>query len=542
MDRKCQKCGNTVSPEDFLCPHCGAILEEIPEANAVSTTKKIHNVRFLRILIPFLLLTVLIPAALFIWKQNDLSHTQPPTQVGSQPTEPVTSTPLVAYDVKVSAESLQYLIGVLIHVCKDGEVLYTCEALYDGTATFVLPRSDGYYIRLENLPQPYRMLYGDMEYSFAKGEYYLQIRLKLSKVPYTVKIVNREGEPLSDARIEFQGAEERMQISTNDQGICLIEDKYVDYISPKIRIYSYPTGYSSLNREYRFDQGSNQLTIVLDRYEELELQETDALYKLRVTDEFGDPIPELFVGVMIDSEALGDYGCTNSDGVFTFIAPKEESQMIRFSQLEDYSTYDYTFDAGVYEREIALQIHTPLDSYHYQIRIHDQYQQPISDVTVYYQWPNGVFEYFVSDENGWISMDLPEGDKSKVFVRIKDVPPGYRLVQGWLMTYFFTNASNRSIEIQLELTALPEVKIIVEDQYGDPVENATIILKKVPEQGNTKYCFTDRYGIVNVKLEPIYSYQATLLRVPEGYKADQVTHYFEPEVGTIVFVVNRISK
>lgn len=442
MERLCQKCNQPVSQEAFLCPHCGAILDTTVPEPVEEKSKKVRKIPYRHIV--SVILALVLVAAVVILLGTVLKHIGPKDPTAPpQTTIPPTTTqpaPLVPYEVKVRTDNRKNLKGIWVEVCKDGEVLYACESGNYGSATFILPQADGYTIRLSKLPMPFVALYSTREFPFEPGQQNLEILLESSPVPYTIHVVNREGEPLADTTLTFFGPSGTVIKTSDAQGACVFEDKYVEGSVPVIHIQSHPTGYHSAQIVYEFDRESLTLTIVLDRYGELELPEGYTVYQVLVKDEFGKPITGLYTAVT-ENNFLSHYRYTNSDGVFSFIGSKDEDYTVLFPRDPDYSQLAFPFEDGVYEQEITLQTENPTGLYTYTIKCHDQNMQDVPGVMVLYQHPDGSYEYFTSDEKGLIEMVLSEADPTKVSVMLVSVPDGYDYggVDG--MTYTFSQYS-----------------------------------------------------------------------------------------------------
>ena len=279
---------------------------------------------------------------------------------------------------------------------------------------------------------------------------------------------------------------------------------------------------------YEFDHGSLILTIVLDRYAELELPEGYRIYRILVRDEFGKPIPGLYTRV-IEDDYESSSGYTNSDGVYTFIGLKELDYTIRFPKNVDYSHLAFPFEDGVFEQEITLQTENPTGLYTYTIKCHDQNMQDVPGVMVFCQHPDGSYEYFTSDEKGLIEMVLSEADPTKVTVMVVSVPDGYDYggVDG--MTYTFSQYS-RAMVIAVMYVKSFTATIKVVDQYGNPVLGATLAVRDENDPSNEIRYVTDTNGAVQMELDPMSFYSAWVYDCPAGYSTDHDFQYlFYPE-------------
>ena len=544
MERLCQKCNQPVPQEAFLCPHCGAILDTSAPKPMEEKPKKVCMIPYRYIF--SVILALMLVAAVVILIGSVLKHIGPkdptvPTQTTVPPTttEPV---PLVPYEVKVRTDNRKNLKGIWVEVCKDGEVLYACESGSYGSATFILPQQDGYTIRLSKLPMPFEALYSTREFPFEPGQQNLEILLESSRVNYTVRVVNREGEPLADTTMNFFGFTRSVSSTSDQQGTCVFEDKYVDGSCPVVYLLSYPTGYQSARVVYEFDRESLTLTIVLDRYGELELPEGHTVYQVLVKDEFGKPITGLDTVVTVDND-MGStlnsiVGYTNSDGVFSFIGSKDEDYTVLFPKDPDYSQLPFPFEDGVYEQEITLQTENPTGLYTYTIKCHDQNMQDVPGVMVLYQQPDGSYEYFTSDEKGLIEMALPEEDPAKVTVMVVSVPDGYdSTIHN--KTYTF-NKYSRAMAIAVIYVKPVTVTINVVDQYGDPVLDATLAVRDYIDPSNEVYYVVDEKGVVQVELDPKSYYSAWIYDCPMGYTSDETFQYLFSSKTEYTFVLNRL--
>ncbi len=539
MERTCQKCNQPVSQEAFLCPHCGAILDTAtPKVEEVKQkrVRKIPYRHILSVIVALLLVAsvVILVGSILKWVAPNNSD---PTY---QPTVPTTteSAPLVAYEVKVRTDNRKNLQGIWVELCKDGEVLYSCEAGNYGTATFILPQAEGYTIRLSKMPQPYEMLYCTTEFPFAPGQQNLEILLQTEKVPYVVKVVNREGEPLPDTRIYFYGYSNSTSAITDQYGTCVFEDKYVD-AGYQAGIESYPTGYYAMQWLYNFEEGSVELTIVLDRYEDVELPSGYSLYKVRVVDEFGEPMAGLYT-VVYQDQWLKDYGYTNSDGVAVFKARDEEGQnfAVAFPKEVDHSHLSFAFTEGSRELEIVLKTQNTTGTYTYQIHVHDQYVNPVAGVEIAYQLPDGTISYYTSDENGDIFMELTEADPTKVTVWLHQAPEGYEIPDS-SKRYTFDPYS-RVMPVVVYLTKSTQVTIKVVDENGEPMPGVILAIRNGNIPSEETHVATGPNGTVNLAVDPMTYYEVWIYVIPNGYSSDTPPQYINAESGEVIFVLQSL--
>lgn len=532
MERTCQRCNQPVPQEAFLCPHCGAILESVTAEPVVTVRKPARKMNFRHIF--SVILAVLLVGAVVLLIGSVLKLVRPgATTPTTQPTTTAPA-PLVPYEVKVRSDQRGNLKGILVMLCKDGEVLYTCKAGDYGKATFVLPQKDGYTIRLAEMPQPYQILYGTTEFSFEPGKQELEIILETKNVPYTVRVVNREGEPLPDTRIYFYGAYNRGSAITDEDGCCVFMDRYL-HSGYQAGIEAYPTGYYASQWLYDFEGGSVELTIVLDRYEDVKLPSGSSLYTVRVVDEFGQPIAGLRAALICDQISMAS--CyTNSDGVAVFKLRYDNGRVgVAFPTEVDYSHLFFEFAQGSRELEIVLQTQNTTGTYTYQVHFHDQFMQPIPGMVISHQLPDGSVQYYTSDENGDVFMELAEADPTKVSVRIEEVPEDYEAPQ-FPSTYTFDPYS-RVMPIAVMYGKLTPVTIKVLDQNGNPVPGVVIAIRNGNNPEEETHVATGPSGTVNFEADPMTYYEVWIYVIPNGYSSDTPPQYINAESGEVIFVL-----
>ena len=538
MERICQKCNMPVSQDAFLCPHCGAILETVAEQNREPKAQKAKTGNTPRILSVALALALIAAVALFLAAVWKLASPDEPRPTGFTTLSPTTEepAPLVAYEVQLRIDIRKNLQGIFVHICKDGDILYSCEVASNGKATFILPKSDDYTIRLSQLPMPYEAKYRDQDFPFETGQQSMHILLTCENVPYTVKVVDRQGNPLADVSILFKGTNHSETKITDEIGIVVFAHNYEASGRPLVTIISFPTGYYSLIWEQNFVSGQIEMTIVLERYDEIAFTGDTALYQLRVRDEFGQPV----AGMLVEGyRSFGTpiTGYTNCDGVFVFHGDKNVGYRVRFPENLDYSHMYFYYEEGQFEQEITLKLHNDTGIYTYRLCIVDQFHRPVPGVVLAYQHVDGSYSYFTSDHEGNIQMELAEEDPTKITLQIHQLPEGFA---SYKETYSFSEES-RFRHINLTYVQITQVKIRVVDQYGEPVGNVGLTLSDQDWFYPTadQYFYTGSDGTLLVELDPMKQYEIRIHDYPAGYLQDTSVQYIDATDAEVVFVVYR---
>ena len=429
MQKRCQICRKKVSGDLFICPHCGAILGEpvlrpvpvrVPRQK-LPRNKKHRNAPFLGWLPPVLLILLLICVVFILPKHLnyllydlDLSTTEP-TQT--------TSTPLVTYHVQVKGGSRSTLSDVQIEVYLGDALVQTCITGDYGKASFTLPENDNYRLRLRNLPLKYSY-YNESDFTFQDGQQELVITLEQKPITYTVKVVDRQGNPVPGADILIYCAKSHVQ-TTGADGTCSVQSRYVPdgYFA---RIVSLPAGYYSEQMIFDFERDSTQLVITLLTPEDLPA-EGKTIYTVYVVDEYGQPVAniDLQYYIYVGSVMVKCYGgTTNGEGTYAFLADIGYTPRVIFQNHPDYSSQYFTFEPGSNELRIELELHKT--EFTYTVYVIDPDQNPLPGITLHYldpYDPNHRIASYTSDEQGVITFTCSEPDPTKV-VLIWEMYPG----------------------------------------------------------------------------------------------------------------------
>jgi hypothetical protein len=510
MAERCPKCSHKLQSNDFLCPHCGHILGQpvtaapVPAKEQTVVLKKKRKFPW-AILLGVLLLTLL-AVVIFLMGGSEPAPT-------TAPTEPSTTTqpaPLVPYEVQVKNAANRPMGGVQIHMYKGQELLFTFEADKQGKATFVLPQCDEYYVMLSNLPIPYNLTHEDMTFPFETGQQTLVLKLEKLDVSYTVRVVDEAGQPIEGVRMEFGKGDQ----ITDAQGICTLTGQYV-HTGVNCRILYAPTGYYVEPGLHYFQEGTALLEVVLQRMEDVQLQEDQQIYTLSLVDEYGNPVVGQRVGVTLQSSVdMLDYVVwTNADGVATFIAPKDRQVSVTILEQVDYYGKLYPYEPG--STHLQLQIEIRKTSFTYTLQFLDQAKAPIAGVVVCAgKIDSSEYAFYTTDENGCISFESTEADPEKVGYRIMDVPEGYWFDESVNMMYSFS-AYSRS-EVVDFLVFRPTVITLVDDQ-GQPVVGAELLLQSIFGTADDKRGFTDENGQCVFFLQGNMGWIAMVDELPEAY-------------------------
>lgn len=510
MAERCPKCKQKLQPNDFLCPNCGHILGQpviaapVPAKEQTVVLKKKRKFHW-AILFGVLLLTLL-AVVIFLMGGSEPAPT-------TAPTEPSTTTqpaPLVPYEVQVKNAANRPMEAVQIHMYKGQELLFTFEADKQGKATFVLPQCDEYYVMLSNLPIPYNLTHEDMTFPFETGQQTLVLKLEKLDVSYTVRVVDEAGQPIEGVRMEFGNGDP----ITDAQGICTLIGQYV-HTGMNCRILYAPTGYYVEPGLHYFQEGTALLEVVLQRIEDVQLQEDQQIYTLSLVDEYGDPVVGQRVGVTLQSSVnMLDYVVwTNADGVATFIAPKDRQVSVTILEQVDYYGKLYPYEPG--STHLQLQIEIRMTSFTYTLQFLDQAKAPIAGVVVCAgKIDSSEYAYYITDENGCISFESTEADPEKVGYMIMGVPEGYWFDESFNMMYSFS-AYSRS-EVVAFLVLRPTVITLVDDQ-GQPVVGAELLLQSIFGTADDKRGFTDENGQCVFFLPGNMGWIAMVDELPEAY-------------------------
>ena len=525
MERKCYKCKNTITSDDFICPHCGAIIGDPIAYAAALKTQKSKNSYCIRWTVAAMLVIALIAVVCTIgWCVRSYFRQQTPTISTAPttiPTQPQTTAPLTVYTARFKTEAKTDLSGSVAHVYLDEQLIYSGEVDKNGDVTFILPEREGYSIRLTELPVQYQVNYNDAIFSFAEGERYLYVTLEEKPVPYTVKIVNRAGEPLPGTGITFysSGKDPQQQI-TDDTGCCTF---MADYATGNCSAYVLfaPNGYIP-NSSAGFASNSLEATITLWTYEEMGFA-SDDIYTVQVVDEFDAPISNVSLSVVgkatdVDADILGTNvsGTTNMDGCFTFVGYGSMVWEIKILKNTDYYDTVFHFDAGIHQMRIQLElIKPPGTKYTYTISFMDYTDHPVAGVEIAYQPPDrDEAQHYVSDENGIITFQTYTAEPTAVQYYITRVPDGYYTNRPDNTAYSFL-PYQRSTFVRLFYDGEVVYTVYVVDDVGQSVPSAELFIWK--NHALFGKIVTDEEGKAQFRNTPASNWDFTIQSLPEPY-------------------------
>lgn len=367
MADKCPRCHRKLNSDDFLCPQCGAILGDPVSYAKISKGRgqknQIFNPRILAALSAMFLLLVLLAAA--VWSMHplfdqflkELFHSNQPESVPTQ-----TTAPLAVYTVEVRSAQNNDLKGTCIHLMYGDRELYTSRIGEEGTASFVLPESEGYSVHLTCLPVQYQVNYGKEVFSFEAGQRSLKILLENESVQYSIKAVDSVGRPIAGVGIMFyaSGKDEQSGI-TDESGVCTFVTDYSTG-AQAASITFVPNGYVHNDRSILFSKDSLVSEVVLQTYEEAGYDLKD-IYTIRVVDENGNPASDVRLsvkGYFNDESGQGSIwtsGTTNTDGCFSFHYSGKLQCQIRILDRVEYRDVTFEFDEDQHEMQIQLDLH-----------------------------------------------------------------------------------------------------------------------------------------------------------------------------------------
>lgn len=525
MSKQCQKCQEHVSDDSFICPHCGAILGDtmyIPKAVPVATEEtepkpekrrgRAATYLFLSVIVILLvaLLILMLPKVLYSADDGSKSATTGVTQQ--------TNGPLTTYNLQLLSSDRSSMRGIKIQVLLGDEVVYTGITAQYGKASFTLPESDDYTIRLMDLPMKFQHHYEGSTFAFEKGSQDLQITLEYLPIPYRVKVVNEDDSPLEGVKLTFQGVEQQVEW-TDEHGYATFYAKWIDLeIGYRVLATSAPVGYaanSSLG--YYFTNGETELMIVMGSLKS-QLREGERVYTVRYVDENGDPVPDQFV-LACNTDALDSYtgpssdaiiarGNTNADGFFSFIGREDQIHYMLLRDQPDYCEIFYSFEENAEYLEVHLDLNRK--SYTYTVYVVDQFGEPYENAELYYHDPflsvTQAGPYY-TDENGMFTFESACSEPTLLSVFVST---------GNFVTSasFAYNSRKLTIEVNIQSDITFTVRVI--DYDGAPVVGACV------EMSNLFFNFyvqgvTNEEGYCEFVLPGAWDYTAKLISLPHGY-------------------------
>ncbi len=484
MSNKCARCKKEIAQSDFICPHCGLIIGD-PVSYAIATQKneskgsKFSLHRMIRCLLIIVLVAVIVTGAFFVYThffaQPSMQAKEP---AATLPTPPQTTAPLAVYTVQVSTTNKTDLSGAGVNIYSCEQLLYSSQIGSDGSATFILPESDSYSVRLTDLPVQYQVNYGDVFFSFEAGQRDLRVQLEELPVTFTFTVVNSAGEGVPGTAIYFysSGQEEQMQVS-DESGVCRFVADYGTG-SHAVSVAYVPDGYvvSSSDEHFTLQKNKLDFEIELHTYEEYGYDAAD-IYTVRIVDEYGDPVPNFrlaVAGMLTDIDGLGIWksGMTNAEGCFSFHYEGELWCKVTIPNNADYYDTVFDFDVGQHQMEIQLDLNKePGTLYTYTVYVVDSVYMPVAGAEIGYMPPDGsAMQYYVSDRLGTVTFQTTVADPSAVKYYITYVPNGYYSPSPDDMEYGFL-PYQRSTTVQLLYDGKTQYNIYTVDAEGNPVGN-----------------------------------------------------------------------
>ncbi len=516
MEVKCTRCRQKISSDDFLCPHCGAI---IGQTAAGTVGPRSHEGRkpWRKAVIALLAVAVMCAVGTGIWLLAERLMDGPPApRPTTTSTEPATA-PLRVYTVTVTVENGGSLSGTLAHVYLDGVEVYNAELSSSGVVTFILPENDGYSIRFSQLPVAFQYNYGDVEYTFSAGERWLEISLIDQPVPYVVTVVNSAGEPIPDVGVNFSSNMDETQLQlTDEQGQCTFMSMYaIGKHWATVRFV--PNGYVEMQHSVGFRNDSLEVRLVLQTWEEAG-EDPETVHTVRVLDENDQPASgvSLYLQYMDNDSWLPVdviSGVTNQDGCYSFawsqdggsysiqVKGRIDSGELRFVMQED-------------ERELVIQLPPEPEHYTHTVTIRDQFGEPVQRALIVILTQEGAFgESFLTGENGQISFTTAEKDPSQVRFCLYNVPDNYNsAING---THYSFPSHTRDMELMIAFTGKVDYTVKLLDEDGNPVVGAKVQMAGIH---NSRTATTDSQGNAVFTLPAEDEYQVVVVWLPSAYK------------------------
>lgn len=521
MNKKCTRCKQVISADDFLCPHCGAIQGEAPAhpISAMNETKRPPLSRMLPWICAAFAVVVILFAGIMLW--NGYQNALPPTTTSTQPHPTQTTAPLVAYEVQIKNAANRVIQDVHIDVYLGSEIVYSCDAGQQGKATFILPQSDGYHLKLSNLPVPYSYTYADLQFFFPDGQQALKLVLEKKDVPYTVKVVNEAGEPIKDVLIDF-GVE---HLLTDQNGICTHYQEF-QYSGRSVRVLSAPTGYYSTPVLVRFLNDSIEVEIILQKVEDVVLADGLQFYTLSIVDEFGDPVAGQCFGYTTrdDFHMLEFSFYTNAEGFAVFAAPAEKNISIGIVERPDYYGMLYPYEDGSTHQQIQLKLHETEFTYSIGFGTADEQPVPGVQIQLFYSNSDNRLQ-LTSDENGMIVFQSTEANPENILFDILSIPDGYVLTDPLDGPYSFP-ASSRTTAVLLDTQ--PTITLV--DELGQPIAGAQLRLRDPFDFFEEQTATTNENGQCVFELPADWTLLVEIISLPEGY--DHLFFVSKPVDGT----------
>lgn len=519
MNKYCDKCGTELSDDDFLCHSCGAILGDTVRKSAEKKSGSSNSNRRIPLLFGIVMGIVLLAAVVLavILLGKAFPDNQNQSSLSSDLSTTQTTAPLVSYNVQIKLDERITLKGATILVYHGDQIVYTCQSGQFGKATIILPEEEGYYIRLADLPVQLQIVYGEIDFPFSDGQRDLVLTLEEQPVPYTVKVVDEVGKPLAGTRITFNSMYEDAQTLVSDEnGCCVFYSMYMEEGNYATVDYA-PTGYYSQSRLIGFDAGSLNTQLVLRKYEDMEILDSQCLYTVQILDEYDAPVSNLAVSACYDPQNGSEYritsfGQTNLDGYFTFVGDKNTQYFIMIPTHPDYSQTPFSYEEGSRHQQIHLEMHKT--EFTYTVQFVNQFGEGVPRVMIKVSaYPdNGQIHYYTGDDDGVITFQSTEADPSKLILHVVSVPIEYGFDGIELNGYFFPRYGRSTV---IELTHQTLIRVV--DENGTPIPGA-VVQAIAGEAIPIISKFTDEKGQAALHLSADIPYQVRVSSLPKEYK------------------------
>ncbi len=519
MDKKCVRCGKLISADDFLCPRCGAIFGDTApkrlEKKSVSANSNRPIPLLLGVVMGIILLAAVALAVILFGRE--VPDNSDPSALSSNPPSTQTTVPLVAYHVQLMMDDRRTISDATIHVYSQDQEVYTCQTGSYGKATIILPESDDYYFQLSNLPVQLQIAYDGIRFSFENGQRDLVLVLEESQVPYSVTVVNEAGEPLAGTRITFNSMYEDAQTLVSDEnGSCVFYAKYTEEGNYATVEYA-TTGYYAQSRMISFDVGSLNTQLVLRKYENMEILDSQCLYTLQILDEYDGPVSDLAVYACYEPQNGTEYriisfGLTNLEGFFTFVGDKNTQYYIMIPTHPDYSQTPFPYEGGSQHQQIHLEMHKT--EFTYTVQLVNQFGEGVPQVMISVSaYPdNGEIVYFTAGDDGVITFQSTEADPSKLILHVVSTPIEYDFDSIKWNGYFFPQYGRSQT---IELTHQTLIRVV--DENGNPISGA-VVQAIAGEAIPIISKFTDENGQAALHLSAGIPYQVRVSSLPKEYK------------------------
>lgn len=162
------------------------------------------------------------------------------------------------YTVKVVDDKAQPLANVKVLLCLVEKTPVVTDA--SGVATFADMAVETYSVQLEDLPDGYKA--DKFSYFFDDGSYEMTITIKSpATLPqnHIVKVVDESNNPVAGAKVTFTKQTGDTTVTTQADGVAKLFALSADY-TVTVEV---PEGYAADTTEYKFAEGTYELTITL---------------------------------------------------------------------------------------------------------------------------------------------------------------------------------------------------------------------------------------------------------------------------------------